>query len=125
MAGFWIASMDWFLRAFLQLCSRLSSDRALIGGKETRVSTVQKIQAAAARRKIAILGSTGSVGQQTIDLISRAPGAYETVALTANKNVALLAEQARALQPKMAVVADESQYQALKEALAGTGIQAA
>lgn len=89
------------------------------------MSSVQKIQPVAARRKIAILGSTGSVGQQTIDLISRAQGAYETVALTANKNVALLAEQAKALRPQMAVVADESQYQALKDALAGTGIQAA
>ena len=89
------------------------------------MSTVQKIQPAAARRKVAILGSTGSVGQQTIDLIARAPDAYETMALTANRNVALLAEQARALRPKLAVVADESQYRALKDALAGTGIQAA
>ena len=71
-------------------------------------------------RKIAILGSTGSVGHQTIDLIARAPEAYEIVALTANKNVATLAKQARLLNAKLAVVADESQYMALKEALAGT-----
>ena len=89
------------------------------------MSTVQKIHPAAARCKIAILVSTGSVGQQTIDLIVRAPDVYETVALTANRNVALLAEQARALRPKLAVVADENQYQALKDALAGTGITAA
>jgi 1-deoxy-D-xylulose-5-phosphate reductoisomerase len=89
------------------------------------VSTVQKIQSAPSRRKITILGSTGSVGQQTIDLIARAPEAYEVMALTANKNIKLLSEQARQLKPQMAVVGDESQYQALKEALAGTGIKVA
>jgi 1-deoxy-D-xylulose-5-phosphate reductoisomerase len=89
------------------------------------VSSVHQIKPATARRKIAILGSTGSVGQQTIDLITRAPEAYETVALTANKNVKLLAEQARLLKPQIAVVADETQYQNLRDALAGTGIVAA
>ena len=89
------------------------------------MSSVQNIQPIVAKRKVTILGSTGSVGQQTIDLIARAPEAYETVALTANKNVAKLAEQARLLRPKIAVVADDSQYQALKDALAGTGIIAA
>ncbi len=72
------------------------------------------------RRTIAILGSTGSVGQQTIDLISRNADAYEVLALTANKNVKTLAEQSRLLNAKLAVVADESQYAALKDALAGT-----
>ena len=89
------------------------------------MSSVQKIQSVTPRRKVTILGSTGSVGQQTIDLISRASDAYEIVALTANKNIAKLAEQARLLCPQMAVVADESQYQALKEALAGTSIAVA
>ncbi|MDR3425792.1 MAG: 1-deoxy-D-xylulose-5-phosphate reductoisomerase [Alphaproteobacteria bacterium] len=84
------------------------------------MTVVPQIRPAPARRKIAILGSTGSVGRQTIDLIARAPDAYETVALTANKNVGALAEQARLLHAQMAVVADESQYQALKDALAGT-----
>lgn len=87
--------------------------------------TAHKIKPAASRRKIAILGSTGSVGQQTIDLIARAPDSFETIALTANKNVALLAEQARTLKPQLAVVADDAQYQALKEALANTGIKVA
>ena len=62
---------------------------------------------------------------QTIDLIARAPEKYEVVALTANKNVTKLAEQARALKARIAVVADDSQYAALKDALAGTGIEAA
>jgi 1-deoxy-D-xylulose-5-phosphate reductoisomerase len=86
------------------------------------VSSVQHIRPVAARRKITVLGSTGSVGQQTIDLVTRTPQDYEVVALTANKNVAKLAEQARLLNPHMAVVADDSQYQVLKDALAGTGI---
>ncbi len=72
-------------------------------------------------RKIAILGSTGSIGTQTIDLISRAPeGMYEVVALTANTDVTLLAEQARSLHASMAVIGDENKYEALKQALAGT-----
>lgn len=74
----------------------------------------------ASKRRITILGSTGSVGRQTIDLIARDPEAYETLALTANKNVSTLAEQAKLLNAELAVVADETQYQALKEALAGT-----
>jgi len=89
------------------------------------MSTVQKIKPIPAQRKITILGSTGSVGQQTIDLIARAPESYEVMALTANKNVDKLVEQARLLRAPLAVVADDSQYKALKEALAGTGIKAA
>lgn len=79
----------------------------------------------AAPRRVTILGSTGSVGTQTIDLLQRQPDRYQVVALTANKNVKLLAEQARALRPAQAVVADETQYATLKEALAGTGIAVA
>ncbi len=77
------------------------------------------------RRKIAILGSTGSVGCQTIDLISRAPELYDVVALTANKHVDLLAQQARQLNAGLAVIADESLYKNLKDALAGTKTKAA
>ncbi len=77
------------------------------------------------RRRVAILGSTGSVGTQTVDLISRSPEKYQVVALTARRNVKLLAEQARALRPDLAVVADETQYNALKEALAGTNVTVA
>lgn len=80
---------------------------------------------AADKRRVTILGSTGSVGTQTIDLISRAPDKYEVVALTALKNVKLLAEQAKQLNAELAVIADESQYAALKEALAGTNIAVA
>jgi 1-deoxy-D-xylulose-5-phosphate reductoisomerase len=80
---------------------------------------------ARAKKRVTILGSTGSVGCQTIDLVSRHPEKYEVVALTANRNIAKLIEQARALKPELVVIADESQYQALKAALADTNIAVA
>ncbi len=90
---------------------------------QAKTKTLQA--AAPARRRVAILGSTGSVGCQTIDLISRAPEKYEVVALTALKNVAKLVEQARLLKPELVVIADESQYRALKDALVDTNIAVA
>ena len=74
-------------------------------------------------QSVTILGSTGSVGCNTIDLIERHPGRYVVEALTANQNVERLAEQSRKLRPRMAVIADESRYADLKEALGGTGIE--
>ncbi len=81
--------------------------------------------ATAAPRSVTVLGSTGSVGTQTLDLIARAPERFRVEALTANSNASLLAEQARALRPAVAVVADERAYRPLKEALAGTGVAVA
>jgi 1-deoxy-D-xylulose-5-phosphate reductoisomerase len=78
-----------------------------------------------APKRISILGSTGSIGDSTIDLIARDPAAYEVVALTANGNWAKLAEQAKRLKPKMAALADAAGYGDLKAALAGTGIEVA
>jgi 1-deoxy-D-xylulose-5-phosphate reductoisomerase len=76
-------------------------------------------------RRVTVLGSTGSVGANTLDLLERNPGSYLVEALTANSNAALLAEQARRLKPRLAVVADERQYGALKSGLAGSGVEAA
>ena len=76
-------------------------------------------------RSVTILGSTGSVGCNTIDLIERNPNAFVVEALTANRNVKLLAEQARRLHPKTVVLADPEGYKALQEALAGTDIAVA
>ncbi len=76
-------------------------------------------------RRITILGSTGSVGCNTVDLIRHRRDLYEIVALTANTDVDNLAKQARELQPKLAVIADQDRYQDLKDALAGTGVEAA
>ena len=74
-------------------------------------------------RGISILGSTGSIGCNTLDLIRRNAGIYRVEALTANRNVALLARQAVEFQAKFAVVADPDCYEELKSALAGTGIR--
>jgi 1-deoxy-D-xylulose-5-phosphate reductoisomerase len=79
----------------------------------------------AAPRRVTVLGSTGSVGCSTIDLIERRPGAFRVEALTAHCNVELLADQARRLKARLAVVADASRYNALKTALAGSGIEVA
>jgi 1-deoxy-D-xylulose-5-phosphate reductoisomerase len=76
-------------------------------------------------RRVTILGSTGSIGRSTVDLLLRNREAFTVEALTANHNTGLLAEQALALGARYAAVADPADYPALKEALAGTGIEAA
>jgi 1-deoxy-D-xylulose-5-phosphate reductoisomerase len=78
-------------------------------------------------RTISILGSTGSIGVNTLDVIRHCGGreAFDVTALTGSSNVVLLAKQARAVGAKIAVTADERQYDALKQALAGSGIEAA
>lgn len=77
------------------------------------------------RRGITILGSTGSIGCNTVELVEARPDLYRIEALTAHSRVDILAEQARRLKPRLAVVADESAYGALKQALDGTGIAVA
>jgi 1-deoxy-D-xylulose-5-phosphate reductoisomerase len=74
-------------------------------------------------RRVSVLGSTGSVGCNTLDILRRHPESFEIVALTAHRNVERLIEQARALRPRVAVLADEAGYGALKDGLAGTGIE--
>jgi 1-deoxy-D-xylulose-5-phosphate reductoisomerase len=76
-------------------------------------------------RRVTVLGATGSVGRNTLDLIGRNPNLFRTVALTANRDAEALAELARVHRPQVAVLADESRYRELKERLAGTGIEAA
>ena len=77
------------------------------------------------RRRVTILGSTGSVGCNTVELIEASPDDYAVEALVAHRNAELLARQARRLKAKFAVVSDESQYRVLKDALFGSGIEAA
>lgn len=76
-------------------------------------------------RSVTLLGSTGSIGQSTIDLLLQKPGEFAVEALVAHKNVEKLASQAKQLKAKLAVVADQTQYTALKEALSGTAIEVA
>ncbi|NUH64094.1 1-deoxy-D-xylulose-5-phosphate reductoisomerase [Sulfitobacter sp. S0837] len=76
-------------------------------------------------RKISILGATGSIGQNTIDLIRRDPAGYDVVALTGAGNIAQLAEDAIALKADVAVTAREDLLDDLRDALAGSGVEAA
>ncbi|MBB95821.1 MAG: 1-deoxy-D-xylulose-5-phosphate reductoisomerase [Rhodobacteraceae bacterium] len=76
-------------------------------------------------RRVSILGATGSIGQNTIDLIDRDRGAYDVIALTGGRNIARLASDARRLKTKVAVTADPALLDDLRTALAGSGVEAA
>ena len=76
-------------------------------------------------RKISIFGATGSVGMSTLDLIQREPDRYEVVALTAHGDVEGLAAAARQCGARLAVIGNEARYEALKDALRGSGVEAA
>ncbi len=73
-------------------------------------------------RSLTILGATGSVGSQTLDLVARNPGRWRVEAITAGSDVAGLAQAARDCGARFAAIADASKGAALKEALAGSGI---
>ncbi len=78
-------------------------------------------------RSVTVLGSTGSIGVSTLDLLGHARDGgseIEFVALTAGRNVALLAEQAIRWRPQMAVIEDESLLPELRERLVGSGVEA-
>ncbi len=77
------------------------------------------------RRKISILGATGSVGTSTLDLVERNPDRFEVVALTAASNVAALAEAARRTGARLAVIRDANLLGELEERLSGSGCRAA
>lgn len=76
-------------------------------------------------RRVTVLGSTGSVGTNTVELLAAYPDRFQADALVANRNVDKLAAQARLLRPALAVVSDPAAYADLKDALAGTGIAVA
>lgn len=76
-------------------------------------------------RSLTVLGATGSIGASTLDLIRRNRDEWRVVALTAHSNAAELAKLAREFGAEVAVVADEGHLPALREALAGSGIEAA
>ncbi|MGR3341646.1 MAG: 1-deoxy-D-xylulose-5-phosphate reductoisomerase [Paracoccaceae bacterium] len=76
-------------------------------------------------RRLSVLGSTGSVGQNTLDLIRRRAGEVQVVALTGGRNVARLAADAREFDAEIAVSAHDDCLHDLREALSGSGIQAA
>ncbi len=75
------------------------------------------------KRQIAILGSTGSIGTQTLQVVEEHPECFEVYALTANRRVDELIAQARKFIPEAVVIADDSKYEQLKEALADLPIK--
>lgn len=75
------------------------------------------------KKQIAILGSTGSIGTQALQVIEEHPDLYEAYALTANNRVDLLIEQARKFMPEAVVIANEEKYLPLKEALSDLPIK--
>ena len=76
-------------------------------------------------RRLSLFGATGSVGQSTLDLVRRDGEAWTVGVLTANSDVAELAKLAREFRPELAVIADETRYADLRDALAGTGVEVA
>lgn len=75
------------------------------------------------KKQIAILGSTGSIGTQALEVISENDSLFEVYALTANNNVNLLVEQARKFHPEMVAIGNETLYQTLKSALSDLPIK--
>ena len=73
--------------------------------------------------KITILGSTGSIGTQTLDIVREYPDRFRAEVLTARRNWELLARQAKGFNPRVIVISDERYYPDLKEAVSGTGIE--
>jgi len=69
-------------------------------------------------KKIALLGSTGSIGQQTLEIIEQNPDLFAVEVLTANNNVDLLVEQARKFLPNVVIISNENRYESVREALA-------
>ncbi|MGB0159142.1 MAG: 1-deoxy-D-xylulose-5-phosphate reductoisomerase, partial [Thalassovita mediterranea] len=76
-------------------------------------------------RKVSIFGATGSIGQNTIDLIARDPDGYDVVALSGGRNIVQLAHDAKRLNADVAVTAYPELLPDLREALDGSGIEAA
>ena len=86
-------------------------------------SPEKRLQTATAPRTVTVLGATGSIGRNTVDLLARNRQRFQAVALTARSNVELLAEQARLLEPQMAVIGDPDRRGDLQDALQGTAVE--
>ena len=76
-------------------------------------------------RNIAVLGSTGSIGRQTLDIIGEYPNLFKAWLLVARSSADLLIQQARQMRPHMVIIADEQYYEYVRDALDGTGIEVA
>lgn len=78
-----------------------------------------------AKKRLAVFGSTGSIGTQALDVVRSHPGIFEVAILTAQTNDELLLQQALEFKPALVVIGDESKYAKLKSALASTTITVA
>ena len=76
-------------------------------------------------RNIAVLGSTGSIGRQTLDIIGEYPNLFRAWLLVARSSADLLIAQARQMRPHTVIIADEQYYDYVRDALDGTGIEVA
>ncbi len=76
-------------------------------------------------KRVTVLGATGSIGRQTLEIVQKFPEQFKVVALTAYQNIEKLAAVARTVNAEYAVIADEAQYAQLKTLLAGTAVKAA
>ena len=74
-------------------------------------------------KRLAILGSTGSIGTQTLEIVSRYPDMFKVTVLTAGSNVDLLMKQAKLFRPETVVIGSEASYKKLSDGLAGLGIE--
>src|SRR5260370_15425514 len=90
---------------------------------QSRGDLVQSMPANA-ERTVTLLGATGSIGASTLDLIKRERSRYRVEAVSANKNVAVLAALAREVGARFAAVGDPDAFDDLKDALSGSGIAA-
>lgn len=75
------------------------------------------------KKQIAILGSTGSIGKQTLEVIAEHPDFFEVYAITAHRSADLLIQQARQFRPEVVVIADESLYKKVSDALSDLPIK--
>ncbi|HJO88318.1 MAG TPA: 1-deoxy-D-xylulose-5-phosphate reductoisomerase [Alphaproteobacteria bacterium] len=87
--------------------------------------TASSLEISLPPRRITILGSTGSIGCSTVDLVGRQPEVFAVDTLTAFSNVSLLAKQARELGAKLVVIGDENRFKELKDALSGSSVEVA
>jgi len=93
------------------------------GGTDKPLSIHKILIAIMNKRHITILGSTGSIGTQALDVISRHPDMFEVDTLTANNNSALLIEQAKRFKPNNIVICNEALYGTVNDALAGEEVK--
>ena len=75
------------------------------------------------KKRIALFGSTGSIGTQTLEVIAAHPDQFSVEVLTANDNCDLLVQQALTYQPNIVVISDETKYSSVKEGLLGTNVK--